>query len=128
MSKINEVIRIHIISRLELKQALQLLTIWRVTDRHHRQSRIAEKHLSHSPTEKPRTGIIHRLKLQQGTRALTCWRAKNRHDQQATIVARHHSYSQTEEPRIGIISKLELQQSTTATHFLESQGQASSTG
>jgi hypothetical protein len=30
--------------------------------------------------------------------------------------------------RTGIISRLELQQGTTATHFLKSQGQASSAG
>ena len=46
------------------------------------------------------------------------------HDQQARIGVMHHSHSHPEEPGTGMISKLELQQGTTATHFLESQGQA----
>jgi hypothetical protein len=46
------------------------------------------------------------------------------HDQQARIAARHHSHSQTGEPMTGMISRLELLQATTATHILESQGQA----
>jgi hypothetical protein len=55
---------------------------------------------------------------------LTNWRAKDRHDQQTRIAAKHHSHSPTGEPMTGMISRLELQQGTTATHFLESQGQA----
>ena len=47
------------------------------------------------------------------------------HDQQARIAAKHHSHSLSGEPRTGMISKLELRQGTTATHFLESDGQAS---
>ena len=91
--------------------------------------------------------MISKLKLQQGTTAthllesqgqkssagyncskatqpLTNWTAKDRHDQQVKISARHHSHSPPEEPRTGMISRLKLQQGTTATHLLESQGQA----
>jgi hypothetical protein len=51
-------------------------------------------------------GIVSRLETQQGTKV----------------------HSQTGEPRTGIISRLETQQGTTATHRLESQGQALSVG
>ena len=59
---------------------------------------------------------------------LTNWRAKDRHCQQARNTARHHSHSLPGEPRTGIVSRLETQQGTTATHHLESQGQALSAG
>jgi hypothetical protein len=51
-----------------------------------------------------------------------------RDNQQARNTARHHSHSLSGEPGTGIISRLETQQGTTATHFLESQGQALSAG
>jgi hypothetical protein len=66
----------------------------------------AARHHSHSLSEEPRTGTISRLEF----------------------AARHHSHSLSEEPRTGMISRLELQQGTTATHYLKSQGQASSAG
>ena len=78
----------------------------------------------------PRMSMIseeHCKQARNGSKALqplTGWRAKDRHDQQARIAARHHSHSQAGEPRTGMISRLELQQGTTATHRLESQGQA----
>jgi hypothetical protein len=59
---------------------------------------------------------------------LTIWRAKDRYDQKAMIATEHHRNSLSEEQMIGMIRKPELQQATTATHFLESQGQVSSTG
>ena len=59
---------------------------------------------------------------------LTSQRTKNRCNQQARFLARYHSHSLSGAPRTSIISRLELQQSITATHRLECQGQASSTG
>ena len=59
---------------------------------------------------------------------LTNWRAKDKHCQQARNTARHYSHSHPGEPRTGIVSRLETQQGTTATHFLESQGQALTVG
>ena len=83
------------------------------------------KYYSHSLPGEPRTGMISRLELQsKASQPLTNWRAKGRHDQQAKFSARHHSHSLPGEARTGMISKLELQQSTTATHKLESQGEA----
>ena len=95
----------------------------------------------------PRAGIVSRLGIQQGTTAahilksqgqalsagqkhskilqpLTYWRTRNRHCQQARNTPMHHSYSLSGEPRTGSFSRLETQQGTTATHILESQGQA----
>ena len=40
------------------------------------------------------------------------------------IAIMHHSHSLSGEPRTGMISRLDLQQGITATHKLESQGQA----
>ena len=120
-------------------------------DRHHQQASIAAMHHSHSLPGEPKTGIISRLELEQCTTAthkldsqgqtssagencskklqsLTFWTTKNRYCQQAKIVLRHHSHSPTRKPKMGIISWPELQQCTTATHSLESQGQASSVG
>ena len=91
--------------------------------------------------------MINKLGLQQGQQPLTSCEAKDRHGQHARIVAGHHSHSLPGEPRTGndqqariaarhtpthflksqeqaMISRLELQQGTTATHQLESQGQA----
>ena len=68
--------------------------------------------------------MISRLELHKTLWPLTYWRAKDRHDQKSRIAATCNSDSLSGEPRTGMISKLELQQGTTATHFLESQGQA----
>jgi hypothetical protein len=132
-------------------KAPQPLTSWRAKDRHCQQARSTARHHSHSHTGEPRTGIVSRLEAQQGTTAthrlesqgqalsagqkhskapqpLTVWRAKDRHCQQARNTARHHSHSHPGEPRTGIVSRPETQQGTTATHRLESQGQALSRG
>jgi hypothetical protein len=92
------------ISRQNHSKTPQPLTFWRANDRHHQQARIAAKHLSHSPTEEPRTGIISKQDLQQDT------------------TATHPLESQ------GQASSMGQKQGTTATHSLESQGQTSSTG
>jgi hypothetical protein len=128
-------------------KAPQPLTDWRAKGRHHQQDRVAARHYTYSLPGEPRTSIISKLELQQGTTAthslksqgqassvgekcskapepLTVWKAKDRHHQLARIAARHHSHSQAGESRTGMISRLELQQGTTATHCLESQGQA----
>ena len=115
------------------------------------QARNTARYHSHSLPEEPRTGIFSRLETQQATttthflesqgqalsagqkyskppQPLTCWRAKDRHCQQARNIASHHSHSHAGEPRTGIVSRLKTQQATTATHILESQGQALSAG
>ncbi|KAN0131047.1 hypothetical protein V8E53_011180 [Lactarius tabidus] len=132
-------------------KAPQPLTDWRAKYRHCQQARNTARHHSHSPTGEPSTGIVSRPETQQGTTAthrlesqgqalsagqkhskapqpLTSWRAKDRHCQQARNTARHHSHSHPGEPRTGIVSRPETQQGTTATHILESQGQALSAG
>ena len=70
------------------------------------------------------TGMINRLELQKSTQPLTNWRAKDGHEYQARIATSYNGYSHPEEPMTGMINRLELQKDTTATHQLESQGQA----
>ena len=65
------------------------------------------RHSNHSQTSRElRTRIISRLKMLGG----------------------HSSHSQTGDQRIGVISRPEMKQGITATHTLESQGQALSAG
>src|SRR6266404_5588071 len=79
------------------------LTNWRAKDRHHQQGPNQAHHGSHSlPGE---------LRSQPGQNP-----------------AHHRSHSPTGEPRTGVVSTVQIQLTMAATHFLESQGQASSVG
>ena len=71
-------------------------------------------------------GIICEQK-QQGTFNTHQLEAKERNCEQASDMAKNHSNSLPREPG-GIVSRVKTQQGTTATHFLESQGQALSGG
>src|SRR6266702_3704758 len=127
----------------------QPLTDWRAEDRRRQQPSNAVSHGSHSRTGEPRTGVVSSLQTQRATAAthvlesrgqassaafkpseprqpLTFWRAEDRRRQQPSNPASHGSHSRTGEPRTGVISSPQMQRATTATHFLESQGQASS--
>ncbi len=107
----------------ECNSPQKLLTSWRAEDRHCQQCPNAALHRSHSPTRKPRTGIVSRVQKQ------------------------HRSHSLPGEPKTGAISRVQIQLTTEvtyslesqeqsagskcskgATHFLESQGQASLAG
>ena len=59
---------------------------------------------------------------------LTSWRGEDRHHQQGQNPAHHRTHSPTGEPRTGVISRVQVQLTMKATHFLESQAQASSAG
>src|SRR6266404_3195323 len=59
---------------------------------------------------------------------LTSWRTEDRHHQQGPDPAHHGSHLLPGEPRTGVVSRDQIQLTTEATHFLESQGQASSAG
>ena len=50
------------------------------------------------------------------------------HNKQARKTERDHIHSHAEEPKTDIVGRLKIQQGITATHRLESQGQASSAG
>jgi len=63
--------------------------------------------------------------MQLTWKPLTFWRAKDRCHEQGQITAHHGSHSLPGEPRTGIISMVKMQLTMEATHFLESQGQAS---
>src|SRR6267378_228046 len=78
------------------------LTNWRTKDRYHQQAK------SSSPQEPP-----------------THWRAKDRHCQWGPNPAHHGSHSLSGEPRTGVVSRVQIRPTTEATHWLESQGQAS---
>ena len=111
----------------------------------------AIRYLQHSLSGKSKKYIMSRVETQQGTpityclksqgqtllvgqkhrnapQPLTYWRAKDRHCQQARNTAMHQSHSHTEGSRTGFVRRLEAQQGTTATHMLESQGEALSAG
>src|SRR6266404_124558 len=59
---------------------------------------------------------------------LTYWRTKDRHCEQGQNATHHGSHSPTGEPGTGVVSRVQIQLTTEATHFLESQGQASGAG
>ena len=78
------------------------LTNWRAKDRCHEQGRNAAHHGSYSLPGEPRTGVVSGVQIQLTT-----------------------DCSPTGEPRTGVVSRVQIQLTMEATHFLESQRQAS---
>ncbi|KAH9000679.1 hypothetical protein EDB86DRAFT_3242436 [Lactarius hatsudake] len=136
---------------LKCTEASRSLTNWRPEDRRRQRGRNAPRHRSHSRTGEPRTGVVSRLEMHRGiaathelesrgqassagskrteaTQPLTNWRAEDKRRQQARNAPRHRSHSLPGEPRTGVVSRLETHRGNTATHQLESRGQASSAG